>query len=81
MRNKISKDKSLLDKFEAYYIFAMLLIPCIEDILRICQIHPNIADSHGEVDDEQVVPQLGMSLQVENAWYDAEEMKYFVPEA
>jgi hypothetical protein len=69
-----------LDKFDFALLLLLLLVPPAQDALRVGQVHPDIADRHWKIYNEEEEPEMGLGLQVEDAGDDAQEMEDLIPE-
>lgn len=49
-------DGSIFNKFDVLFITLRFLIPPFNNIDRISQIHPQIADAEGNIDEKTIIP-------------------------
>lgn len=56
-----------------------LFIPAVEDVDRVCDMHPHIADAGRYVQPEDIKPELVAGGHEENAGEHADEVEDLVP--
>ena len=59
--------------------FLKLLVPLIQNVDGVCDVHPNIAYAKGNASNENKVPEFGLAGEAEHTGDDAEEVEDGIP--
>jgi hypothetical protein len=59
-------DGSLFNEFDVLLVIIGFLIPALENVEGIGEMHPYVADAEGNVDEETIVPEATLCYEEED---------------